>query len=62
MVTTCSFILYNLFFYLNNFFFFFWKDFLPVPDGNVLAHSNEFGGSLEFFEPDDYFGVNIREL
>ncbi|XP_021740854.1 protein FAR1-RELATED SEQUENCE 5-like [Chenopodium quinoa] len=38
------------------------KDFLPVPDGNVLAHSNEFGGSLEFFEPDDYFGVNIREL
>uniref|UniRef100_A0A803LWS5 FAR1 domain-containing protein n=1 Tax=Chenopodium quinoa TaxID=63459 RepID=A0A803LWS5_CHEQI len=38
------------------------QDFLPVPDGNVLAHSNEFGGSLEFFEPDDYFGVNIREL
>ncbi|XP_021714628.1 protein FAR1-RELATED SEQUENCE 5-like [Chenopodium quinoa] len=38
------------------------KDFLHVPDGNVLAHSNEFGGSLEFFEPDDYFGVNIREL
>uniref|UniRef100_A0A803N3I2 FAR1 domain-containing protein n=1 Tax=Chenopodium quinoa TaxID=63459 RepID=A0A803N3I2_CHEQI len=38
------------------------KDFLPVPDGNRLAHSNEFGGSLEFFEPDDYFGVNIREL
>uniref|UniRef100_A0A803KXZ1 FAR1 domain-containing protein n=1 Tax=Chenopodium quinoa TaxID=63459 RepID=A0A803KXZ1_CHEQI len=38
------------------------QDFLHVPDGNVLAHSNEFGGSLEFFEPDDYFGVNIREL
>ncbi|XP_021770800.1 uncharacterized protein LOC110734989 [Chenopodium quinoa] len=35
------------------------KEFMVVPKGNILAHSNEFGGSLEYFEPDEYFGVHV---
>ncbi|XP_021731351.1 protein FAR1-RELATED SEQUENCE 9-like [Chenopodium quinoa] len=34
-------------------------DSMAVPQGNILAHSSEFGGSLEYVEPDEYFGINI---
>uniref|UniRef100_A0A803N877 FAR1 domain-containing protein n=1 Tax=Chenopodium quinoa TaxID=63459 RepID=A0A803N877_CHEQI len=35
------------------------KDSLTVPEGNTLAHSSLFGGSIEYFEPDEYFEVHV---
>uniref|UniRef100_A0A803MA16 FAR1 domain-containing protein n=1 Tax=Chenopodium quinoa TaxID=63459 RepID=A0A803MA16_CHEQI len=35
------------------------KDSLTVLEGNTLAHSSLFGGSIEYFEPDEYFEVHV---
>ncbi|KNA19897.1 hypothetical protein SOVF_057360 [Spinacia oleracea] len=38
------------------------KDYFEVPEGSTLAHPSESQGSLEVYEADDYFGVNVTPL
>ncbi|XP_021758653.1 protein FAR1-RELATED SEQUENCE 5-like [Chenopodium quinoa] len=35
------------------------KGLFTAPEGNTLAHSSLFGGSIEYFEADEYFEVHV---